>query len=150
MRYESEGDGMARITIGNGDQKGFGAGLVPGGEVKIGRAPDNGLSLGDTRASRYHARIVSQGDAFLLEDLGDRGFVSAMVEGGPSVASSFLQGGFVDKVVWYTAPRLAGGRGLPAFAGTFESMDKMVDLHISDVERIGPDIKISATIDREN
>lgn len=86
----------------------------------------------------------------LLEDLGDRGFVSAMVEGGPSVASSFLRGGLVDRVVWYTAPRLAAGRGLPAFAGIFESMDEIVDLHISDVERIGPDIKISATIDREN
>ncbi len=86
----------------------------------------------------------------IVEDLGRKGFVSAMVEGGPSLASSFLRAGLVDNVVWYTASRLAGGRGLSAFAGIFESMDEIVDLDITDVERIGPDIKISATISKEH
>jgi diaminohydroxyphosphoribosylaminopyrimidine deaminase/5-amino-6-(5-phosphoribosylamino)uracil reductase len=85
----------------------------------------------------------------VVDDLGDRGFVSAMVEGGPSIASSFLQAGIVDKVVWYAAPKLAAGRGLPAFAGIFESMDDLVDLRITNVERVGSDIKISATVDGE-
>jgi diaminohydroxyphosphoribosylaminopyrimidine deaminase/5-amino-6-(5-phosphoribosylamino)uracil reductase len=85
----------------------------------------------------------------VVEDLGSRGFVSAMVEGGPSIASSFLRAGIIDKVVWYTAPKLAAGRGLPAFAGIFETMDDLVDLNVTDVERIGPDIKISATVSRE-
>jgi pSer/pThr/pTyr-binding forkhead associated (FHA) protein len=60
---------MASITISNGEQKNTCIAVGAGGEVKIGRAPDNGLALGDTRASRYHARVLSQGDAFLLEDL---------------------------------------------------------------------------------
>jgi diaminohydroxyphosphoribosylaminopyrimidine deaminase/5-amino-6-(5-phosphoribosylamino)uracil reductase len=85
----------------------------------------------------------------VVEDLGSRGFVSAMVEGGPSIASSFLRAGIIDKVVWYTAPKLAAGRGLPAFAGIFETMDDLVDLNVTDVERIGPDIKISATVSKE-
>jgi diaminohydroxyphosphoribosylaminopyrimidine deaminase/5-amino-6-(5-phosphoribosylamino)uracil reductase len=86
----------------------------------------------------------------LVEDLGNRGLVSLMVEGGPTLASSFLRAGLVDQIIWYTAPRLAGGRGLPAFAGVFESMDDIIDLHITDVERIGPDIKISATVSKES
>jgi predicted component of type VI protein secretion system len=60
---------MANITISNGEQKNTTVSVEAGGEIKIGRALDNALAIGDSRASRYHARVVSQGDAFLLEDL---------------------------------------------------------------------------------
>jgi len=85
----------------------------------------------------------------VVEDLGRRGYVSAMVEGGPSIASSFLRAGVVDKLVWYVASKLAGGRGLPAVGGVFESVDDALVVDITNVERIGPDIKISATISKE-
>jgi pSer/pThr/pTyr-binding forkhead associated (FHA) protein len=60
---------MARLTIENGTQKGRQVAIEAGQEIKIGRASDNGIPLDDTKASRYHARVVAQGDAFLLEDL---------------------------------------------------------------------------------
>ena len=85
----------------------------------------------------------------VVEDLAERGYVSAMVEGGPSLASSFLHAGVVDKLVWYAASKLAGGRGLPAVSGVFESVDNALNIDITNVERIGPDIKISATISKE-
>jgi diaminohydroxyphosphoribosylaminopyrimidine deaminase/5-amino-6-(5-phosphoribosylamino)uracil reductase len=94
-----------------------------------------------------HGSIVDPAE--IVGDLGSRGFISAMIEGGPSIASSFLRAGLVDRVVWYAAPRLAVGTGIPAFAGIFTSMDEIFDLHITNVERIGPDIKISATIYKE-
>ena len=43
---------------------------VDGRPVTIGRAPDNGLVLGDTRASRHHARLHSRRGALLFVDLG--------------------------------------------------------------------------------
>jgi diaminohydroxyphosphoribosylaminopyrimidine deaminase/5-amino-6-(5-phosphoribosylamino)uracil reductase len=85
----------------------------------------------------------------VVEDLGDRGFLSAMIEGGPSIASSFLRAGLVDRIVWYVAAKLAGGRGLPAMAGVFETMDDMTTIDITDIAHVGPDIRISATISKE-
>jgi diaminohydroxyphosphoribosylaminopyrimidine deaminase/5-amino-6-(5-phosphoribosylamino)uracil reductase len=85
----------------------------------------------------------------VITDLGRRGIVSAMIEGGPSVAASFLNAGAVDDIVWYIGAKLAGGRGLPAIAGVFDSMSDIMDIEVTAVERIGPDIKISATLNKE-
>jgi len=85
----------------------------------------------------------------VVKDLGRRGVLSAMIEGGPSIASSFLGAGLVDEVVWYTAPKLAAGRGTPAISGIFQTMSDITELKISSVERVGPDIRIAATIMKE-
>jgi diaminohydroxyphosphoribosylaminopyrimidine deaminase/5-amino-6-(5-phosphoribosylamino)uracil reductase len=85
----------------------------------------------------------------VLRDLGERGFVSAMIEGGPAIASAFLEAGLVDEIVWYTASKLAGGRGIPAFGGVFATMADITDLDVVDVQRVGSDIRITATITRE-
>jgi len=60
---------MARLTIEAGLQQGTQVEFGEGDEIKIGRSSDNGLPIDDTRVSRYHARVVAQGDAYLLEDL---------------------------------------------------------------------------------
>jgi hypothetical protein len=45
--------------------------LVVGGRpLTIGRAPDNGLVLADSRASRHHARLYGRSGALVLTDLG--------------------------------------------------------------------------------
>jgi len=45
--------------------------LVVGGRpLTIGRAPDNGLVLADSRASRHHARLYGRRGALVLTDLG--------------------------------------------------------------------------------
>jgi hypothetical protein len=44
--------------------------VVDGRPLTIGRAPDNGLVLRDTRASRHHARLYGRRGALLLADLG--------------------------------------------------------------------------------
>jgi diaminohydroxyphosphoribosylaminopyrimidine deaminase/5-amino-6-(5-phosphoribosylamino)uracil reductase len=72
-----------------------------------------------------------------------------MIEGGPSIASAFLEAGLVDQIVWYTASKLAAGRGTPAISGIFETMNEITELEITDVDRIGPDIRIAATIMKE-
>lgn len=46
--------------------------------------------------------------------LGDRGLTRVLVEGGGRLAAGLLRAGLVDRLVWFRAPRLIGGDGLPA------------------------------------
>lgn len=54
----------------------------------------------------------------VLTDLGARGVLQVLVEGGASVAHAFHAAGLVDHYVFYLAPALLGGDdGRPLFAG---------------------------------
>src|SRR5437762_11941369 len=44
-----------------------------------------------------------------LRLLGEEGVQSLLLEGGPTIASSFLRAGLVDKVLLFVAPQIAGG-----------------------------------------
>ena len=52
----------------------------------------------------------------LLDALQDRGVVSVLLEGGPTLAGAFVAQGLVDRVVGYVAPALLGA-GPAALAG---------------------------------
>ena len=53
----------------------------------------------------------------LLKALSERGVRAILLEGGPTLAGSFLAAGLIDQVVAYIAPVLIGGGGKPALAG---------------------------------
>lgn len=60
-----------RATIREIGPNGTGRAIeLDGRPLTIGRAPDNGLVLGDSRASRHHARIDSRRGSLVLTDLG--------------------------------------------------------------------------------
>src|SRR5690606_41319518 len=75
--------------------------------VVLGRAP---------AGAKVHPCLEVEGDlGDVLDDLGARGVVQLLVEGGPSVAGAFHRAGLVDAYVLYLAPVLFGGddaRGL--------------------------------------
>jgi diaminohydroxyphosphoribosylaminopyrimidine deaminase / 5-amino-6-(5-phosphoribosylamino)uracil reductase len=48
----------------------------------------------------------------LLEDIAQRGLSTVMVEGGATVARSFLAEGLVDRIQIYTSPKTVGGKGV--------------------------------------
>lgn len=50
----------------------------------------------------------------LLEDLSGRGYSSVLVEGGASVAASFLNAHLVDRIRLYVGPQEIGNEGIPA------------------------------------
>jgi pSer/pThr/pTyr-binding forkhead associated (FHA) protein len=54
-----QGNGAAQKTVS----------IDTGGEIHIGRSEGCDLPILDTKASRRHARVLAQGDAFLVEDL---------------------------------------------------------------------------------
>jgi diaminohydroxyphosphoribosylaminopyrimidine deaminase/5-amino-6-(5-phosphoribosylamino)uracil reductase len=80
----------------------------------------------------------------LLGRLHARGVRSVLLEGGPTLAGSFWAAGLVDKAIGYLAPALLGA-GPPALldAGVGTIADAL-RLHIADLARIGPDIRITA------
>lgn len=49
----------------------------------------------------------------LVEELGRRGIDSLLVEGGGTVAASFLEEGLIDKVAVFIAPVIVGGKAAP-------------------------------------
>ncbi len=83
-----------------------------------------------------------------LAALGEDGITSVLVEGGAHVARSFLEAGAVDEIVMYLGAKMAVGIGLPAVAGEFATISDAFPLVYTGVERVGPDIKITARIER--
>lgn len=73
------------------------------------------------------------------------------VEAGSTLARSLLIGKWVDELVLYIAPKIMGsdGRGLFGALGLKE-MTQVMDLTITDVRRVGPDIRIIARPDYKN
>lgn len=55
--------------------------------------------------------------AAAMTALGDRGITRLLVEGGGRVISSLLRQNLVDRLVWFRAPLMIGGDGVPVAAG---------------------------------
>jgi diaminohydroxyphosphoribosylaminopyrimidine deaminase/5-amino-6-(5-phosphoribosylamino)uracil reductase len=70
-----------------------------------------------------------------LAALAGEGVQSLLVEGGPTLGTSFLDAGLVDRLLLFVAPVLAGAG--PAMAG---ELSRPLDLGAPEVERLGDDI----------
>ncbi len=53
----------------------------------------------------------------LMADLAGREITSVMIEGGGEINASALENGLVDKVIWFIAPKIVGGRVSPGPVG---------------------------------
>lgn len=80
----------------------------------------------------------------VLEILHSREIRSVYVEGGSQVNGSFLKASLIDEVFTYIAPKLIGGERAPtSFRGLgITNLADAVELEITNVKRIGTDIKI--------
>ena len=81
----------------------------------------------------------------MLRCLGDRGIVSLLLEGGPTLAGSFASERLIDKFVFYLAPKLLGASPAGALRGwAAASIDEAIQMGIDEVRRVGPDLKVVA------
>jgi diaminohydroxyphosphoribosylaminopyrimidine deaminase / 5-amino-6-(5-phosphoribosylamino)uracil reductase len=116
------------------------------------RADDPQLTARDVGAKRQPRRLVfGSGPSELevrsgpladeLRALADEGVQSLLLEGGPTIAASFLREGLVDKLLLFVAPQVAGAgvRFEP------ELEDKIRLSHLT-VERVGEDVLLSAYV----
>jgi diaminohydroxyphosphoribosylaminopyrimidine deaminase/5-amino-6-(5-phosphoribosylamino)uracil reductase len=84
----------------------------------------------------------------VLELLGSENVTSLFVEGGSSVNGSFLKSGSIQQLIMYQAPILIGGSNAPQpfGGGGIERLKDALKMDIESVERVGPDIKIIASV----
>jgi diaminohydroxyphosphoribosylaminopyrimidine deaminase/5-amino-6-(5-phosphoribosylamino)uracil reductase len=116
------------------------------------RADNPQLTARDVGAERQPRRLVfGSGPSELevrsgplaeeLRALAGEGVQSLLLEGGPTLATSFLREGFVDKLMLFVAPQVAGA-GLP-FA---PELDDKIALTRMTVERLGDDVLLTGYV----
>ena len=80
----------------------------------------------------------------LVAMLGERGITSLLIEGGAKVAASAIADDIVDKALFFYAPKVLGGEGVPMFAGKGPAlMNESVPLSNVEVARVGEDILVT-------
>ncbi len=81
----------------------------------------------------------------VLAELGNRSLQSVLVEGGANVAGALLHAGLVDKVTFFIAPRLIGGREAPSAIGEpgVERLSEAVGLEDVEIVQRGNDVEIT-------
>jgi diaminohydroxyphosphoribosylaminopyrimidine deaminase / 5-amino-6-(5-phosphoribosylamino)uracil reductase len=85
----------------------------------------------------------------LLAELFRRDVRGVLVEGGTEVHASFVEAGLVDRVAFFVAPRLLGGRQAPtAVGGRGLSLKDALALDELTVRRVGDDLLIEADVRR--
>jgi diaminohydroxyphosphoribosylaminopyrimidine deaminase/5-amino-6-(5-phosphoribosylamino)uracil reductase len=85
-----------------------------------------------------------------LSELYEKGVKHILVEGGPTLASRFVQMDLVDEFVIYLAPKLLGGDKLAIGSLDVPSIDQAKGLTFTELSKLGEDILIVATPVREN
>lgn len=87
----------------------------------------------------------------LLEELGKRDVQGVLLEGGATLAWSFLRDGAVDRIVQYVAPRVIGGADAPSavMGEGFAPIEAALDLSFIRVDHVGPDIRMEADVHRD-
>jgi diaminohydroxyphosphoribosylaminopyrimidine deaminase / 5-amino-6-(5-phosphoribosylamino)uracil reductase len=104
--------------------------------VVLGRAPEG---------ARVHPALELSGDlGQVLDELGRRGVLQVLVEGGARVAHDFHAAGLVDRYVLYLAPVFFGGDDArPLFSGPGAgTIDDVWKGRLVSVERLGDDLRV--------
>jgi diaminohydroxyphosphoribosylaminopyrimidine deaminase/5-amino-6-(5-phosphoribosylamino)uracil reductase len=100
-------------------------------------------------AAKVQPAVELEGDLeAVLAELGQRGAIQVLVEGGARVAHDFHTAGLVDRYVFYLAPALAGGDdGRPVFAGPgAPSIEQFWRGRLVSVERLGDDLRVEVAV----
>ena len=85
--------------------------------------------------------------AALAQELGRRGLSEVHIEAGTALNGSLLQAGVVDELLLYLSPKIAGDAARAMFRlPVLESLSDAIELDITDVDRIGPDLRILARV----
>jgi diaminohydroxyphosphoribosylaminopyrimidine deaminase/5-amino-6-(5-phosphoribosylamino)uracil reductase len=77
---------------------------------------------------------------FLLAELSNRGITQLLVEGGPTVLTSFLKENLADEIIVYIAPKILGSQSSVGITRPMAELSQAVGLHNVEVERFGDDV----------
>lgn len=77
-----------------------------------------------------------------MRGLGERGLLGVLVEGGAGVASALWKHHLVDRGVSYVGAVIAGGTGRGVLAGEWRTIAEGRPVEITDLRRVGPDLRV--------
>lgn len=96
-----------------------------------------------------NAGLVDLSDA--LQKLAGLGITRVLCEGGSNIATSLLQQGLVDRMIWVKAPKIIGNDGMAAIdALKIDRLDKCIGLKPEDMRKLGADVMESFGLYPEN
>ncbi|MFU8889791.1 MAG: bifunctional diaminohydroxyphosphoribosylaminopyrimidine deaminase/5-amino-6-(5-phosphoribosylamino)uracil reductase RibD [Trueperaceae bacterium] len=105
------------------------------------------LAARGARVLRVPAQQGRPDVAAALRALAEDDVVELLLEGGGTLAWSFLAAGAIDRVAWFVAPKLVGGRGASPLAGLgVAGMEEAHALQNARVRRIGDDLLIEGDL----
>lgn len=107
------------------------------------------------RIGKRGAEVLAYGDAggasnlrFLLEALGRRGVQQVLVEGGPTVLTSFLKEGLADEVCVYLAPKIMAAEGTAYLGEPMAELARGIGLYHVEIKTFGEDVRMSGRLAR--
>lgn len=88
----------------------------------------------------------------LMRELGRRGVVSVLLEGGSTLNASALREGIVDRLLLFFAPKIIGGQRAPGVIGGEGALliKDAEPVKILKIRRIGPDILIEGALGKRS
>jgi diaminohydroxyphosphoribosylaminopyrimidine deaminase / 5-amino-6-(5-phosphoribosylamino)uracil reductase len=79
----------------------------------------------------------------LLDELSKRGISQLLVEGGPTLLTSFLAENFADEIYVYIAPMILGEQGGAKLAGPMANLAQAVGLQNVTIKTFGDNVRIT-------
>jgi len=112
--------------------------------TRTGQLPDRRRALVDEGVEVLEVEMEGEDllpVADVLQALGQRGVTRLLVEGGGRLAASLFRAQLVDRLVWFHAPGVIGGDGVPAVAGFgLESLAERPRFQRRSIAPVGADI----------
>lgn len=108
--------------------------------VVLGRAPET---------ARVRPCLEYEGDlATLLDDLGARGVLQVLLEGGATTTSAFVEADLINRFVWYVAPAWAGATSTRSALATLSTptIGALRRGRVVGVSQIGEDVRLDVEV----
>jgi diaminohydroxyphosphoribosylaminopyrimidine deaminase/5-amino-6-(5-phosphoribosylamino)uracil reductase len=117
--------------------------------VNVLTAPTQMVGRASSRAGSSGASPHQISLDWLLKKLGAENVTSLLVEGGGEVNASFLLGGFAQRVAFFYAPKILGGRDARKGVGGdgAKSLSEVIRLRDVEWRRLGEDLLLSARLE---
>ena len=84
--------------------------------------------------------------AFLVDQLGKRGIRQLLVEGGPTVITSFLKQQIADESIIYISPKILAAQGSIDISEPMAELTQAIGLHHVEIKRFGDDVRLAGLL----
>ena len=85
---------------------------------------------------------------FVIDELSRRGVNHLLVEGGPTILTSFLKEDLADEIVVYIAPKILGSRGKSGIAEPMAELPAALSLQNVEIAQFGDNARLSGLTNR--